>query len=172
MAKRAPLSFSLITAAQWVQRVRLSLAKRPVHGVMLDEPVAIEHEEVARGVGRFVDAVELGRIPRSAKVDAGAVACRADRRRHAPLHPGDGVGKGPALFRRRVASRHPGHKRPELGDVALREGELRLLLAAIGMADRHRVALRGLRCEFLEMGVRRAVLVIGTAAERGERQAQ
>ena len=53
------------------------------------------------------------------------------------------IGKGPALFRRRVTSRHPGHQRPELGDVAFREGEPRLCLAAIGMADRDGVTSRG-----------------------------
>jgi hypothetical protein len=29
---------------------------------MLDEPVAFEHEKIARGVGSFVDAILLGGI--------------------------------------------------------------------------------------------------------------
>jgi hypothetical protein len=114
----------------------------------------------------------LGRIARSTKVDARAVACRANGRRHAPLHPGDGIGKGSPLFRRRVLARDAGHQRPELGYVAFREGEPRLCLAAIGMADGHGVLSRGLRREFLEVGVGRTVLVIGAAAERDERQAR
>src|SRR6478672_7816157 len=104
MAKRSPLSVSLITAAQWVQCVR----------------------------------------------------------------PGDRIGDGPAFLRWTVVARHPGHHRADLGDVGLRESEGRLLFAAIGVADPYGIELGRLGIEFLEMGLRRPILLIGAAAKRGK----
>ena len=94
------------------------LGEGPLDAVVTNEAVAGQHEHIARGVGRFVDAVLLGLIAGSPKIHARAICRGADRRRNAPLHPADGVGDGAALLCRAVVAPHTGHEARNLGHVA------------------------------------------------------
>src|SRR5262249_20622171 len=64
------------------------------------------------------------------------------------------------------------HDAGELLNVGLAEGEWRLRLAAISVADINRVADRRLRRERVEMQIGRSVLLIGAAAETSEERAR
>ena len=116
------------------------------HGVMLEQPVRLEHEQIARGVGRLVDAILLRRIARGRELHARRVL-DAELMAHLHLHMGDGVSHAAALLERRVGALHLGHDRRNFGDVLRPEGVRGLLLAGIGVADGDAVPLRRGRAE-------------------------
>ncbi len=175
MANRSPLSFSLISLLDQRGPMRpvaqIVLGEGPLHQMVLDQPMVGKHQEVARGVGGFVHTILLAGIARAAKVHAQPVACHADGRRHAPLHPGDRIGNGATFLCRTVVAADAGHESGDFRNVAWREGVGRLQLAAIGVADGDRVGLRRLRGKLLEMSFRRPVLLIDATPQKGEHEA-
>src|SRR5215210_3123854 len=133
--------------------------------MMPNEPVAVEHEEIIRGIGGLVHTVLLAVVARSGEVHARPVLRGAYARRHAPLHPGNGISNRPAFFRWAVVAWNARHERADFRDVARREGEGCLRFASIGMADRDGVRFRSFGGKLLEMSVGRAFLLVDAAAE-------
>ncbi|MFZ0398135.1 MAG: hypothetical protein WAM06_08875 [Methyloceanibacter sp.] len=107
----------------------------------MSNAVRLHHQEIARGVGRHVSAILLGRVAGGAELHASLVM-DAELVAHLHVDIGDGVSHGAALLVGRVGALGLGHHGPNLGEVFLAEGVGRLHLASISVADRHGVALR------------------------------
>ena len=110
-------------------------------GVLFDQPVRSQHQEIARGVGRLVDAIHLRRIAGGGELHAGYIL-DAELPANVGLHLGDGIGHGAALLEGRIGALHLIHDRCDLGDVGAAEGVGRLLLAGISVTDGDAIALR------------------------------
>jgi hypothetical protein len=136
--------FHRVELGEALQQILLGLGHG--HGVVLDQPVLLHYQQIARGVGRHVDAIELGGIAARRERHAGLVL---DAELGADLHVdmGDGIGHGAALLMRRIGLLDLAHHRPDLGDVLLSEPVGSLLLAGISVADGDAVAARRVGAE-------------------------
>ena len=134
--------------------------------MLLQQPVVIEHLQIARRIRGLVHAVLLRRVSRGSKIHARAILVGADDLADARLHPGDRVGDATTLTPGVVRVAHLLHEIAQRGDVLLGEPETRLLLAPIGVADVDNVPVGRLGLEFGVVAEDGPLALVGAARQQ------
>jgi len=154
---------------------QILLGKGRPHRVVFEEPVALQDQKVARGIGRLINAVLLGRVATGGEFHARSVGAGPNHVACARFHPTDGVGHGATFLVGCVGLAGLRHQGFDLCDVGIGKAKRCLHAAAVGMADIDGVVAGGFRMKIDIMLADGAEPFVGTAEQRcrdaGGRQA-